>query len=228
MIRVKSSTLLLFITCAIWIIGFAPVCTAFGLGSVTGLMSRGSNPSTSSVLQQQGKLIADFRSSQAELLQAQALFETAFGHKNQAAELRADAKALATGASEQDVEKAIADSSRANAQIDDDMKRSATLSAEGRKDYIRAIPPYAGGLIRAIAMRPDFTNFLTAAQRAIASASITDKLSIRSKLANGLYVAEHAPAYIGSLESTTGDLLSYAKADEIAIPTDALSHIPVT
>ncbi len=203
---------------ATWV---SPAYAGFGFGSLTGHKS-----SNTQILNQQSKLVHDFSTAQTQILNAQGLLAQAFGDKNQAAELRADAQALAHGASAQDIEKSIGDSSRASKQINKHMEAGAKLTEQGKKLYAQAVPYYATGLTQTIALRPDIMNFSSSAQKALESTSIIDKLSLKNKLAAGLYLVEHVPAYIGELQGTTGEILSYSKKENIAIPPDIQNIIP--
>ncbi|MGH8273967.1 MAG: hypothetical protein ACRES9_06900 [Gammaproteobacteria bacterium] len=212
---------LIVVAAALAAASVCPAYAGFGLGSLTGHKS-----SNAQILNQQSKLVHDFSTAQTQTLKAQALLAQAFGDKNQAAELRADAKTLANGASAQDVEKSIGDSSRANKQINKNMKAGVKLTEQGKKLYAQAVPYYVTGLTQTIALRPDIMNFSSSAQQALESASIVDKLSLRNKLAAGVYLTKHAPAYISELQGTTGEILSYSKKENITIPADTLSRIP--
>lgn len=217
---------LLGASAAIALAAIQPAFAGFGFGSFAKKLEHPAGGVSPALMAQQSKLINDFAGSQGQILAAQALLANAFGDKTQAAELTADEKALGQGASAKPLEKAFADSSRANAMIQSQVHTGAALSAKGRQLYIKALPHYATGLVRAIAMRPDFPNFISNAEREVASASIVDKLSIRNKFAEGLYVARHGPGFIKGVESTTGDLLTYAKKEKISVPSNVLNEIP--
>lgn len=206
-------------------LGVSPYAMAFGLSSLMG--HHGNKGANAQILKQQSKLVHDFSGAQKQTLTAQALLAQAFGMKTQAAVLRADAKALGSGASAQDIEKSVGDSSSVNKAIQKNMKSGVKMSAQGKKLYIKAVPHYAKGVTETIGLRPDITGFGNGARKAIESASIADKLSLKNKLAAGMYIAEHSPSYIGELEKTTGEILSYSKKEKIAIPKSTLSSIPM-
>jgi len=203
-----------------------PAFAGFGFGSFAKHLLHPAGGASPAMLAQQSKLVTDFAGSQGQILTAQWLLAKAFGDKTQAEELAADEKALGEGASTKPIEKAIADSSRANTLIKAQMQKGDALSKRGRQLYVKALPHYANGLARGVAMRPDFPNFLSNAQRAISSASLLEKLSVKNKLAAGLYVAEHGLGYLKQIQGTTGDLLTYAKKEKISVPTNVLTRIP--
>lgn len=203
-----------------------PAFAGFGFGSFAKKLENPTGGVSPALMAQQSKLINDFSGSQGQILVAQALLAKAFGDKTQAEELTADGNALSQGASAKPLEKAFADSSRANSMIRSQIKKGAVISAKGKRLYLKALPHYAGGLARAVAMRPDFPNFIANAESAVTSASIVEKLSVKNKLAEGVYVAAHAPGYIKGLESTTSDLLTYAKKEKISVPSSVLNEIP--
>lgn len=203
--------------------GIGPSAMGFGLSNLLG--HHGNSDSNTQILKQQSRLVNDFTSAQKQILTSQALLVEAFGLKKQAAVLRADRKALKSGASAQDIEKSIGDSSKANQQIQKYQKEGVQLSAKGKKLYKKAVPYYARGLAQTIALRPDIKNFASGARKAIGSSSIVGKLSLKNKLASGMYISEHSPAYIRELQGTSVDIVTYAKKEKIAIPSNTLSSL---
>lgn len=212
------------VSVAIALAASQPVFAGFGIGSLT--LPKSAGGSSSEILSQQTQLIRDFSGSQLEVLRAQGLLAKAFDDKTEAAKLAADEQALSQGASASDIEKAMTDSSSVNAKIKAQMDTGAVLSTQGKQLYVQSLPHYANGLEKAVAMRPEFPKFLSGAESAIASASVMEKLSLRNKLSDGVYIAKNAPGYITNLQSTTSDILSYAKKENIPVPKDVTSLIP--
>jgi hypothetical protein len=211
---------------AIGLVASQPAFAGFGIGGLS--LPKAGTGSSSGILNQQTQLVRDFSGSQLEVLQAQGLLAKAFDDKTEAATLAADEQALSQGASASDIEKAMTDSSSVNAKIKAQMDKGEVLTAQGRQLYVQSLPHYATGLAKAVAMRPDFPKFLSGAESAIASASVMEKLSLRNKLSDGVYIAKNAPGYITNLQSTTSDILSYAKKENIPVPNNVTSLIPAT
>jgi hypothetical protein len=222
----KVSRMLLGASLAVSLAVLQPALAGFGFGGFEKKLTHPAGGVSPALMGQQSKLVSDFAGSQGQILVAQELLAQAFGDKTQAAELAADGNALRQGASMKRLEKVFADSPRADSMFHAQMQKGVGLSAQGRQLYLKALPHYAAGLARGFAMRPDFPNFLSSAENAVASASIMEKLSVKNKLAEGVYVATRAPGYLNGVESTTNDLLTYAKKEKIAVPSNVLDEIP--
>jgi hypothetical protein len=158
--------------------------------------------------------------SQTELLYA-------FGLKDQAATLEAQAKALGSGATldKDGIEKQKKLSDDANAAIQAKLDSGAQLTAEGKEHYAKSLSPYAGAVGITTKMPNDLTSFSNAAQSQIQSASVLEKAKVVSKLSAGTYLAKELPGFSGNLFSCLGKLVTFAKKNQIAVPKDATAAL---
>lgn len=185
--------------------------------------SKSSSSNSGAADQMQGKLVSDFMTGQVAVLQSQALIASALGNKDKAAEFTAVANSLHTGASQDDIGRAISVSKQASADQSKELSAAKKLSAEAKTTMQKAIPNYLVGVAKLIQLRPDCTNFLTSAQKEISSAGLMSAMSVKNKLAVGTYVATNVPGYVKSLAVTTGSFIDYAKSNNIPIPSDAIA-----
>lgn len=201
---------------------------AFGLGSVANRVMHHNQNSSGSLVNAQGKLVTDFTVAERELLTAQASLSKAFGLKRHAALLLSDAHAMHKGASQHDLAKAIGDSKRADEAYRSQMSKGKSLSNAGRQQYIKSIPPYAGGIVESLSLRPDLHQFLGQAKNTLHSVSPIVALRLKNKLKDGMYLARYAPSYISSLTKSTKEMVTYNKKQGITVPNNPLSDIPLS
>lgn len=99
------------------------------------------------------------------------------------------------------------------------------LDDESKKLYLDALVQYAAGLVATKSVVDTAPGFISSAKDTISSASITEKLSVTSKLEDGLYIAKELPGYAKSLWETSNVMMSFAKSNNIEVPADATKAI---
>jgi hypothetical protein len=159
------------------------------------------------------------------ILAAQVELAKAFELKDQAAQLEAEAATLQGGAT---LDK---DAIKKNRQISDDasaaiqakLDAEAPLTDEGRQHYINSLAPFANGVAETSKLPAEASAFSNAAQTTIKSASMTEKLSVTSKLAAGTYLAKEIPGYSARTMDTFKKIVTYANKNNIPVPEDATS-----
>lgn len=216
------SNLKVFMAITVALVFVAACENVFAFGSPGFL--QGSSTSQSAV-NMQNKLVADFVAGQVGILNSQAKMAAALGDKNSAAKFQADAKALSTGATEDKLERAIQDSSKASKETKANLSKAGSLTGQAKAEMDQAVPGYIIGIAALVKMKSDYKTFLDTAQQEISSAGFMSAMTVRNKLAVGMFVATHGPSYAKSLASTTGDFLNYAKSNNISIPPDATAAL---
>jgi len=99
------------------------------------------------------------------------------------------------------------------------------LDEESKKLYLEALVQYASGLVETKGVVDTAPNFISSAKDTIASASLTEKLTVTGKLEDGMYIAKEIPSYAKSIWETSQLMLSFAKSNEIEVPADATAAI---
>jgi len=194
--------------------------SAFGLptfGDLDKPAANGSAETIDSVLAQQESLVKTYQSSLANVLTAQAYLLEAYGLKQKAAELQAEAKAMSSGpVDRKQIEEASLKSNNAAKEIESRINEEAALTDVARKDYQQALLPYATGVVEMVKLQPEFKNFLQSAKDQVSSASLMEKMSVKEKLDVGMYLAMQAPGYTGTVLSTTKKIITYAKKQGVS------------
>ena len=172
------------------------------------------------------KLVKTYASAMGEILTAQSYLATAFGNKDRAAELAAQADVMKSGSVDEDaIEKATEVSKQANAEISKKVADGEKLTAESKKQYIKAFAPYVKGLLKTKGVIEEAKPFMDSAKDKISSAGFTEKLSVKEKLAAGMYVATKTPSYAKDLWETSQKLVTYNMNNKIKVPNDPTASI---
>jgi len=163
--------------------------------------------------------------SQINTAQTELLY--AFGLKDQAAALEAQAKALSSGATldKDGIEKQKKLSDDANTAIQAKLDSGAELSAEGKQHYAKSLSPFAAGVSITTKLPGDLSGFSNAAQSQIQSASVLEKVKVTSKLSTGLYLVKELPGYSANLLGCLGKLVTFANKHQIPVPKDATAAL---
>lgn len=186
-----------------------------------------SAPAGGNAVQMQEGVVRKYVEASGLLNKAQTELLYAFGLKDKAAALEAQAKALGSGATldKDGIEKQKKLSDDANKAIQEKVDSGAQLDAEGKKHYAASLSPFGGAVAITTKMPNDLSSFSSAAQSQIQSASPMDKLSVTSKLSSGVYLAKELPGYSAGLLSCLGKLVTYANKNQIPVPKDATAAL---
>ena len=198
--------------------------TGYGLPSFPGTSNSSSSNMTATV-NMQTKLVADFVAGETSVLSSQADMTKALGLSDQSAKLEANIAALKSGATIKAMEDATAESKKTADTIASMKLGTMKLSADAKVTMIHAIPEYITGVVALIKLKPDYSSFMSAAQKQISSASLMEVSNVKDKLSVGMFVASNGPGYTESLGNTTSDFITYAKGNNISIPKDATAAL---
>jgi hypothetical protein len=197
--------------------------SAFGLPKIGGSdkpAATSSAETMDSVLAQQDSLVKTYQSSLGDILSSQALLLEAYGIKEDAAKLRAEADAIEKGPlNKAQLEKATSLSADANEQVNAKMDEEKALSDEARGKYQQALLPYATGVAEMAKLTPDFQSFLQSASDQVKNAPLMEKRKVKKQLDVGMYLAKAAPGYITNVTTTTKRVVTFAKRQGVSKQT---------
>ena len=214
---------LITMTVAMLTMAFAVQVNA-GFGDLTKMVPGGGDDSAGgsqeAIVQQYGEASALVLDGQAELLEA-------FGFKEKAADLRAQAESIKGGAtqSQDDLKKTRLVTDEAMALNQAKMDEGAVLSDEGREHYIAGLLLSAEGVTATKDLADEASAFGLSAKDQISSASMMQKAKVTSKLSAGMYVAKELPGFTSALISNFGLLATYAKNADIPMPDEATDFL---
>ena len=205
--------------------GVSTAAFAWGMPSIGGGSSGGTSPAQAMALQ--SKILGEYLLGEKSVLEAQSHYATAYGDKRAAAKVNAVIKTIGSGAtvSKKNLQTATRTSRSVNKRLRSYMAHKTLVTAASRKQFLEGTAFYAGGVLALTKVVPQLKNFMTSAQGAIRGASFTQALSVKHKLATGMYLAESTPPYVGGLVKTSKDLVSYAHKNNIRLPASATSAL---
>lgn len=205
------------------LLGGSPAAMAFDLKKLNLGDSNASTPASNNAAAAQEQLIGKYTNASAKITVAQKELAYAFGLKDQAAALEAQAVALQSGATldKDAIKKQKKLSEDADAAIQDKIASGAELSAEGRQHYLNSLSPFAEGVSLTSKMPNELKSFSDAAQTQIKNGSVVDKLNATSSLSTGLYLVQELPGYTTRMLDSLGKVVTYAKKQNVQVPKDA-------
>jgi hypothetical protein len=184
------------------------------------LGSGSSANSSSDALAAQDQLVKSFVASQSEVLSAQSLLAQAYGLKDQAAACDAQQQALQSAGNDTNaLQKTIDVSNSANAAIEEQQAKQATLTAEEKEYYAQSLPHFAKGVLgtRDVVMQAE--KFTTTAKGSMSGLSgMTTGLT---KLKVGAFVAKSTPSYSKNLFDVFRKTMTIGQANGVKVPSDA-------
>ena len=197
------------------------------LNSLSSSLSGDSSSDSSSSVSQEA-IVQSYVAANVLVLNATGKFLEAFGLKEEAATLRAEADSMQSGstaAGKKEFKRSVTVSDDGMAAVHAKMDEGAELSEEGRGHYIEGLGLTAEGVMATKDMADDAKTFATAANSQIKSASIMKKSKVTKKVSAGLFVAKELPGYTSRLVSNLSKVTAYAKSADIPVPEDATAAL---
>lgn len=193
----------------------APLSHAGMFDAVKGAASLGgSSSSGGDLIGQQTKLVELYVAANKEVLMAQSKMALALGAKDAAALAKAEADALTSGATKDNLAKADSVQSKvAKAISEGQQAQGVTLDAQAKKTYAEGMGSLGLGLLKYAGMAKQFDGF----KSALSSASPMDL----PKLSSGSYIITSFPGNSKNLYNTLNQAISFAKSNDIPVPKDA-------
>jgi hypothetical protein len=200
-----------------------------GAGGLLGGGSGKSNVDVNSLLTQQSGLMKRFGSAMKHMLAAQARTLEALGNKTKAEQLDRVAASLDSGSieSKDAIQRAMANTTEGGKIIAEELKKSAVISEEGKKQLRLAVPDYAVGTSDSIQLPPDFKTWVGSMQSGMSSlrTNPTQAMKLKDGAAAGLYVAENIPTLVSTWGQATKNFASFAKSNNVDVSKIDLSNI---
>jgi len=169
-----------------------------------------SSVDVASLESQQSDLIKLMNSSLKNLNQSQQIIAEALGLKEAAAAAKENNEKLAKGelTSKDDIEKVLVTTQSTQKSIDDGIKASTTLDAQGKEKFTTALPPYGVGALEMV---------MTGKKASEAAKSLTNVIdpTILTKLGTLIYIGKNSPSLISTFTSSTNNIITFSKANGI-------------
>lgn len=200
---------------------------AVDLGKLSPTKTSESASGSGDAMAMQEGIIQRYAEASGYILTAQNELALAFGLKEQAAALSAEAAALQGGATldKDAIKKNRQLSDDANAAIQAKIAAGEPLTEEGRKHYINSLIPFSQGVVATSKLPAEASAFSDAAQATVKSASVMEKASLTSKLSAGMYLAKEIPGYSARMMDTFKKIVTYAQKNDIPVPADATAAL---
>ena len=163
----------------------------------------------------QDALVAQFKDTLSSILLAQKYLAIAFDQADQASQLDAEMTSLEGDCGKDCLARATKVSVDANKSIGKKLDAQAEISAEGKANYLLAIPPYIKGTLSAKDLATAAADWGKQATGEIKSAGMMNAPKLKKKLDSGMYVAQQTPKLIKNWATATKQLATYAKASDI-------------
>ncbi|WP_083338772.1 hypothetical protein [Chromobacterium sphagni] len=184
--------------------------------SLTG--AAGSNASGGDLVGQQQQLVESYTGANKQVLMAQSLMASALGAKDAAALAKAEADALTSGATKDNLSKADSVQSDVSKIISERQKNAGSaMDAESKKTYADGLASLGKGMLKYTKMANQFSGF----KNALAAASPLDL----PKLSSGAYIVTSLPSNSKNLYEALKQAVSFAKSNDIPVPKDATSAL---
>ena len=165
----------------------------------------------------QEALVIEFKEILSGVALAQAKVLEAYGLKDQAEALRADAGLISGDCDKKCLDKAVAGSKKANKEIASLDLESAELDAEGKAALAEAIPPLIINSYQFSKLVPKIKDWGTSAMNEVKAAGMMGAITVKKKLDTGLFISTKSPGLIKDILSTAKKLLTYSKENNIEI-----------
>lgn len=173
---------------------------------------------------QQDSFTTAFRDAYVKMLTAQGILLEAFGLKEDAGALKAEAESLQSGPIDKDaIKKVKSSSSRATAAVNEKMESEVALDASSKKIFAQAIPVLFQGTRLTALLPAEAKAFSDSAENALTSASFMEKAKLTNKFKTGTYLATQVPDFLATSGDNYKKVLTFANKQSISVPEDATS-----
>lgn len=185
------------------------------LGTITGNQEAAA-PAVD-ISQSQANLMVQLTDALGDVAYAQSLIAEAQGNAEKAAALRGTSDTLKGGnATDQEIKGAVETVSSTAKEQQAVFNQSEAVNAESKALYAKALLPYVKSVAKTSKLSGPIKNFATEAQNSLKS--IRNPLEIgklKKTLDVGLFVGSNVPKLITSLLTSSKDLLTFAKSNDL-------------
>ena len=185
-----------------------------GLKNTASTVGGSSDKSSSDSAGQQDRLVAAYVAANKDVLMAQYRMATALGVKDAAAKAKAEADALGSGATKDNLaesDKVQSDVSKAIAERQNDS--SLKMDEAAKKEYAAGLALLGSGMLKYVGMKGELAAF----QSSMSSFSP----AVLTKLQSGMYVVSNFPQNSKNVYNTLSQANQFAKDRGIPVPEDA-------
>ena len=163
---------------------------------------------------QQDELVNAYVAANKDVLLAQYKMASALGAKEAAALAKAEADALSSGATKDNLSKADTVQSDVSKAITERQKVVGnTMDEAAKKEYASGLGSLGKGVLKYAGMATKFSAF---------KSSLTSiSPMMLTKLNSGVYIVKSFPSNSKNLYDTLGSSVSFAKSNDIPVPADA-------
>ena len=169
------------------------------------------------ISQSQANLMVQLTDALGDVAYAQSLIAEAQGNAEKAAALRGTSDTLKGGnATDQEIKGAVETVSSTAKEQQAVFNQSEAVNAESKALYAKALLPYVKSVAKTSKLSGPIKNFATEAQNSLKS--IRNPLEIgklKKTLDVGLFVGSNVPKLITSLLTSSKDLLTFAKSNDL-------------
>jgi len=200
----------------------APALSVAQLPKVPSLGGGSSSSGGGDAAAQQDQLVRAYVSADKEVLNAQAKMADAVGLKDRASQLQATSDALGAGATKENLEQSETMQSDASKEIQEKLKEgNVKLDAAGKKKFTDGLGTLGRGIAKYASLKGPIASF----QSAISGGGAAAALGAASKLNAGRYIVTSTPGHMKNLSNTLNTAVSYAKSNDIPVPSDATAAL---
>lgn len=162
----------------------------------------------------QDALVQGYVQANKSILIAQSKMASALGAKDAAAKAKAEADALNSGATVDNLNKADSVQSDVSKAISDrQADKSYKMDAASKKEFSAGMATLGKGLLQYALLAPKIQSFTAGLKSASPLAM--------AKLSSGIYIAKSLPSNASNLKTTLSSSIDYAKSNDIPVPADA-------
>jgi len=177
----------------------------------------------------QDKIATDYLGVKVSYLNALALASEAYGNKTSAAELKAQADALKSGATTSAAEKleAMKKSTKisedAQKEISAKLDKKETLSEEGKKLMIDSAAAFCDGTAKEATLVAAAVDLFSQAQKTVEAAPLLQKSNALSVILPIKTIATEIPGDLKAAKDVLAKYVDYFKSQNIPLPSNASS-----
>jgi hypothetical protein len=187
--------------------------------STSDVVPEDSSDNSAAISAEEGQeaIVTEFKQILSGVALAQVKVLNAYGLKDQAAALEADANLISGECDKKCLDKAVAGSMAANEEIEKLNVESAQLDAEGKAILAEAIPPLLINSYGFVKFLPKVSEWGKSAGDEMKAAGFMGAAKLKKKFDIGLFIVSKTPSVVKDISSTAKMLMTYSKENNIEI-----------
>jgi hypothetical protein len=165
----------------------------------------------------QERIVSTFKDTLGLVLTAQARLQEAFGRSEEAAALQLDIDDLRGECAQDCLERMVEVSAAARVSIGEKITAQEGLQADKNALYLSALPPYIEATLKAKDLAVQASDWSKQSLAEIKDAGIMNGAQLKGRLEIGTFVATNIPSLVGNWTESTKQVLTFAKANNLAL-----------